>query len=229
LLNNRDEKMADNIVEIDVVSDVMCPWCYVGKRRLEKALGMLPEGIEVEIKWRPFQLDPTIPPEGRDRQQYLSQKFGNAEQIAEKYEPIRQAGKKEGIGFNFDEITKSPNTVDAHRLIYWAQQAGLQNEMSEILFIAYFVDAKDLTDNAVLLDLAVEAGLEKDVVERLLQGDADRKDVEAEMQQYRQMGVQSVPTMIIGKKYAVVGAQEAETIAQVIEGIVEERKAEATG
>lgn len=221
--------MTDNIVEIDVVSDVMCPWCYVGKRRLEKALEMLPEGIEVEIKWRPFQLDPTIPPEGRDRQQYLSQKFGNAEQIAEKYEPIRQAGTKEGIGFNFDEITKSPNTVDAHRLIYWAQQAGLQNEMSEILFIAYFIDAKDLTDNAVLVDLAVEAGLEKDVVERLLQGDADRKDVETEMQQYRQMGVQSVPTMIVGKKYAVVGAQEAETIAQVIEGIVEERKAETAG
>jgi len=103
--------MVDDVVQIDVVSDVMCPWCYVGKKRLEKALAMIPKDIEVQINWRPFQLDPTIPPEGRDRQKYLSDKFGSPEQIAEKYEPIRQAGTEEGIAFNFDGIQLSPNTI----------------------------------------------------------------------------------------------------------------------
>ncbi len=219
--------MKDNIVEIDVVSDVMCPWCYVGKRRLEKALAMIPDNIEVQINWRPFQLDPTIPLEGRDRKKYLSDKFGTPDQVAEKYDPIRQAGKVEGIPFNFDEITLSPNTLNAHRVIRWAHESGLQDTMSESLFIAYFIDAKDLTDNSVLADIAVEAGMEREVVERLLAGDADLKEVQEEMQHYQQMGVRSVPTMIVGKKYAVVGAQEAETIAQVIQGIVEERNVAA--
>ena len=143
----------DHIVEVDVVSDVMCPWCYVGKRRLEKALEIIPENIEVKINWRPFQLDPTIPLEGRDRQQYLSQKFGSPEQIAEKYDPIRQAGKDEGIAFNFDGITLSPNTINAHRLLRWAGQSNVQDAMSERLFKAYFIDGADLTDNEVLADI----------------------------------------------------------------------------
>ena len=216
--------MADDIVEVDVVSDVMCPWCYVGKRRLEKALEMIAPDIEVEINWRPFQLDPTIPQEGRDRQQYLSQKFGDPAQIAEIYDPIRQAGEAEGIAFNFDGITLSPNTINAHRLIRWAEQSGLQDEMSERLFKAYFIESCDLTDNGVLLDLACEVGLERDIIERLLAGDADRQEVQDEIQQYQQMGVRSVPTIIVGKKYAVVGAQEAQTIAEVIGGVFDERK-----
>ena len=215
--------MADNVVEIDVVSDVMCPWCYVGKRRLEKALSEVPEDIEVKIHWRPFQLDPTIPPEGRDRKKYLADKFGTPEQVAEKYDPIRQAGEAEGIPFNFDGIAVSPNTLNAHRVLRWAEQVGLQNEMAERLFQAYFIDAADLTDNAVLTDLAVEVGLERDVVERLLAGDADLKEVQDEMVHYQQMGVRSVPTMIVGKKYAITGAQNADTILQVIKSVAEER------
>ncbi|VAV97343.1 2-hydroxychromene-2-carboxylate isomerase/DsbA-like thioredoxin domain, partial [hydrothermal vent metagenome] len=145
--------MADDVVQIDVVSDVMCPWCYVGKKRLEKALTMIPEDIQVQINWKPFQLDPTIPPEGRDRQKYLSDKFGSPEQVAEKYEPIRQAGTEEGIAFNFDGIQLSPNTLNAHRLIRWAGEAGVQDAMSERLFVAYFIEAADLTDKQVLTDL----------------------------------------------------------------------------
>jgi len=220
--------MADDVVQIDVVSDVMCPWCYVGKRRLEKALTMIPEDIQVQINWKPFQLDPTIPPEGRDRQKYLSDKFGSPEQVAEKYEPIRQAGTEEGIAFNFDGIQLSPNTLNAHRLIRWAGEAGVQDAMSERLFVAYFIEAADLTDKQVLTDLAVEAGLERDAVERLLDGDADSKEVQQEMHHYQQMGVRSVPTMIVGQKYAISGAQQAETIVEVITGIVQERKATAT-
>jgi len=218
--------MTENIVEVDVVSDVMCPWCYIGKRRLEKALELIPAEVEVEINWLPFQLDPTIPQEGRDRQTYLSQKFGSPEQIASVYDPIRKAGEVEDIPFNFEGITLSPNTIDAHRLIRWAQASGMQDAMSERLFKAYFIEGQDLTDHKVLLDLAVDAGLERDVVERLLAGDADRKEVQDEIAQYQQMGVRSVPTIIVGKKYAVVGAQQAETIAEVIGGVFEERKAE---
>ena len=216
--------MADQIVEVDVVSDVMCPWCYIGKRRLEKALAMIEPGIEVEINWRPYQLDPTIPAEGRDRQKYLSQKFGAPEQIAAVYDPIRDAGKVEDIPFNFDGITLSPNTLDAHRLIRWAMESGLQDDMSERLFKAYFIEGQDLSDKTVLLDIAVEVGLERDVIERLLAGDTDRKAVQDEIAQYQQMGVRSVPTIIVGKKYAVVGAQQPETIAEVIGGVFEERK-----
>jgi predicted DsbA family dithiol-disulfide isomerase len=215
--------MSKNVVEIDVVSDVMCPWCYVGKKRLQKALEMVADDIEVKINWRPFQLDPTIPPEGRDRKKYLSDKFGTDEQIAEKYQPIADAGKVEGIPFNFEAIKVSPNTLDAHRLIHWSRTVGLQNDMSERLFTAYFVDAMDLTDAGVLADLAEEVGMERDIVERLLSGDADKKQVAEEMAHYQQMGVRSVPTMIVGKKYAVVGAQEAGTIAEVIEGVHRER------
>jgi len=216
-----------NLVEIDVVSDVMCPWCYVGKRRLEKALELLPDNIEVKINWRPFQLDPTIPPEGRDRQKYLSQKFGSPEQIADVYDPIRQAGEIEGIPFNFEGITLSPNTINVHRLLRWAAQSDLQDEMSERLFRAYFIDGADLTDNAVLVDIAGKTGLEEDVIARLLEGDVDRKEVHEEMLHYQKMGVSSVPTIIVGKKYAVIGAQQAEAIAEVIEGIVAERKTAA--
>lgn len=218
--------MADNVVQIDVVSDVMCPWCYVGKKRLEKALAMVDDDIEVQINWKPFQLDPTIPPEGRDRKKYLADKFGSPEQAAQTYAPIKEAGVNEGIPFNFDEIKVSPNTLNAHRVIRWAHECGCQDAMSERLFVAYFIEAADLTDNAVLVDLAVEAGLERDVVERLLEGDSDMKEVQQEIAHYQKMGVHSVPTMIVGNKYAVSGAQEAETIVQVINGIVEERKAE---
>ncbi|HFC04448.1 MAG TPA: DsbA family oxidoreductase [Rhizobiales bacterium] len=219
--------MTNEVVQIDVVSDVMCPWCYVGKKRLEKALAIIPENILVEINWRPFQLDPTIPPEGRDRQKYLSDKFGSPEQIAEKYDPIRQAGEAEGIPFNFDAIEVSPNTLNAHRLLRWAGEVGLQDAMSERLFVAYFVEAANLTDNAVLVDLAVDIGMEREVVERLFEGEAGLQEVRQEMLQYQQMGVRSVPTMIVGQKYAISGAQQPETIAQVIAGVVEERKAAA--
>jgi len=218
--------MTGNVIQVDVVSDVMCPWCYVGKKRLEKALAMIPDDVEVQVNWRPFQLDPTIPPEGRDRQKYLADKFGSPEQIAEKYNPIREAGKDEGIAFNFEKIAVSPNTLNAHRLIRWAGESGLQDAMSERLFVGYFIEAADLTDNGVLADLAVEAGLERDVVERLLAGDSDLKEVQQEMARYQQMGVASVPTMIVDNKYAISGAQSPETIVQVINGVIEERKAQ---
>ncbi|HUE44730.1 MAG TPA: DsbA family oxidoreductase, partial [Aestuariivirgaceae bacterium] len=119
--------MNDAMVTIDVVSDVMCPWCYIGKRRLEAAVAALPE-VALDVQWRPFQLDATIPPEGMDRRMYLERKFGGAEAAERVYAPVRAAGEAEAIPFAFDRIRRSPNTINAHRLIRWAGQAGLQEE-----------------------------------------------------------------------------------------------------
>jgi 2-hydroxychromene-2-carboxylate isomerase len=137
------------MVTIDVVSDVMCPWCYIGKRRLEAAVAALPE-VALDVQWRPFQLDATIPPEGMDRRMYLERKFGGAEAAERVYAPVRAAGEAEAIPFAFDRIRRSPNTINAHRLIRWAGQAGLQEEMVERLFRLYFIEGGDLTDTAVL-------------------------------------------------------------------------------
>ena len=218
--------MAVDVVEIDVVSDVMCPWCYIGKRRLEKALKLIPQDIEVKITWRPFQLDARIEPTGRDRKTYLEQKFGSEEGIAQVYDPIAKSGKEEGLEFNLEGIQVSPNTFDCHRLLHWADIEGVQNELAELLFKAYFIDAKDLTKNETLVALAVEAGMDGEVTKRLLESDADKEEVQSEIDKYRQMGVQSVPTMLIGKKYAVMGARDDKTIAEVIEGVHQERLAE---
>ena len=147
--------MNEAMVTIDVVSDVMCPWCYIGKRRLEKAAAADPE-IALDVHWRPFQLDATIPPEGMDRRIYLERKFGGAQAAERVYAPVRAAGEAEAIPFAFDRIRRSPNTINAHRLIRWAGQAGLQEEMVERLFRLYFIDGGDLTDNSVLAKAAAE-------------------------------------------------------------------------
>lgn len=214
------------VIEIDVISDVMCPWCYIGKRRLEKALAMVPD-VPVDIRWRPFQLDHTIPESGMDRKEYLRKKFGSDEQAAQVYGPVRAAGKDEAIPFQFDKITISPNTLNAHRIIRWAMAEGVQNAVVERLFQLYFVEGANLTDKTVLADAAVEAGLERAVVERLLESDADLEETKAEISQAQQMGVTGVPAFIIGNRYAVMGAREPEAIAQAISEVVKERSAPA--
>lgn len=215
-----------DIIEIDVISDVMCPWCYIGKRRLEKALAMVPD-VAVDIRWRPYQLDNTIPETGMDRKEYLRNKFGSDEQAAQVYGPVRAAGKDEEIPFEFDKITISPNTLNAHRVIRWAMAEGVQDAVVERLFQLYFVEGANLTDKKVLADAAVEAGLERAVVERLLESDADIEDTKAEISQAQQMGVTGVPAFIIGSRYAVMGAREPEAIAQAIAEVVKERSTPA--
>ncbi len=213
-------------IEIDVISDVMCPWCYIGKRRLEKALAMLPD-VPVNVRWRPFQLDHTIPETGVDRQEYLSGKFGSAERADEIYENVRNAGREEQIPFEFEKITISPNTLNAHRIIRWAMAEGVQDAVVERLFQLYFIEGANLTDINVLTDAAVDAGLDRFVVERLLAGDADKAETQAEIAQARQMGVTGVPAFIIGNRYAVMGAREPEAIAQAIAEVAKERTAPA--
>lgn len=205
-------------VNIDVVSDVMCPWCYIGKRRLEAALADLPGDLHVDVHWRPYQLDSTLPKEGKDRKLYLSEKFGGEERAAAFYGTIVEAGHVESIPFDFDGIAVSPNTLDAHRLIRWSatEAPGVQDRLVEVLFRAYFTEGKNIGDNAVLLDAAEEAGMDRAIAETLLLGDADRTEVEGEIETARNMGVTGVPCFILDNKYAVMGAQSAEVLANAI-------------
>jgi len=214
---------------IDVVSDVMSPWCYIGKRRLEAALDDVRSEMDVEVRWRPYQLDPTLPKQGKDRQQYLEDKFGGAAGAEQAYAAVRAAGAEENIPFAFDKIEVSANTLDAHRLIRWAGSLGLttQQQVVDLLFKAYFEDGKNIGDDAVLKEIAEQAGLEMPVIERLLAGDADRDTVAAEIDQARQMGVTGVPCFIIDMQYAVVGAQSGEALADAMRKVVQEKAKQA--
>ena len=217
-------------VTVDIVSDVMCPWCYVGKRRFEKALSELDDTIEVDVRWRPFQLDPTLPRGGRDRKAYLKSKFGSSEHARRAYASIREAGAAEGIPFDFDAIAVSPNTLDAHRLVRWAASAGssVQNRVVEILFRMYFTEGGNVGDPAVLLAAAGEAGMDANVVEALLHSDADRPEVMEEIATAQRMGVTGVPCFILDGRYAVVGAQPAETLSRALSEICAKKEKQTT-
>ncbi|MBZ0215071.1 MAG: DsbA family oxidoreductase [Fimbriimonadaceae bacterium] len=207
-------------LQIDIISDVMCPWCYVGKRRFEKAAAMRPD-IEFDVRWRPFQLDPTIPPEGIDRGAYLKKKFGDAKG-GDMYRHLIEAGNAEAIPFAFNKITISPNTLDAHRVIRWSGTAGAQDEVVESLFRGYFTEGCNLTDQDYLAGVAEDAGMERPVVERLLSDDADKDLVAEEIALAGKMGVTGVPCFIFANKLVVMGAQDPQILLQAIDQAVEE-------
>lgn len=195
---------------IDVVSDVVCPWCYIGKRRLEAALAASPD-LDVTVRWHPFQLDPTIPAGGLDRKEYMNNKFG-AERYAEISTRIAEVGREVGIAFNFAAIKRAPNTMDAHRVIRWAEAAGVQGAVKEALMQAFFVEALDIGDPAVLAEIAGEAGMDREVVARLLAGDADVEEVHEEVATAQKIGVTGVPFFIFAQRIGVSGAQTAEVL-----------------
>ncbi len=200
-------------LRIDVVSDAVCPWCWIGKRNLEAALASLPQ-VEVDVHWRAYQLDPTIPPGGADRKAYLARKFGD--RVDEIYRRIGGAGREVGIDFRFDQIARSPNTLDAHRLIRWSWAAGAQDAIVESLFRAFFAEGLDIGDREVLTARAEAAGMDGDLVRRLLASDADAEPVRAEVEGARELGVTGVPFFIINERMAVSGAQPSETLARVM-------------
>ncbi|WP_127598673.1 DsbA family oxidoreductase [Nitratireductor alexandrii] len=204
-------------VQVDVVSDVVCPWCYIGKKRLERALQAVGD-IEVELRWRPYQLDPTIPAEGHDRKAYMLAKFGSREKLAEAHDAVKAAGADEGIAFDLGAIAVSPNTLDAHRLIRWAQTVGAeaQTRLVGLLFKAYFEDGKDIGERTVLIEAATEAGMDAALAETLLATDADRDAVRSEIDTAQNMGIRGVPCFLIENKYAVMGAQDPATLADAI-------------
>lgn len=209
--------MSDNTITIDVVSDVVCPWCYIGQKRLEAAVASAPE-IDVDIRWRPYQLDPTIPAQGVDRQEYMLAKFGSIEKLRAIHDKIVPLGQAEGIDFRFDDIKVAVNTLDAHRVIRWAATAGndVQHRVAKGLFAANFEDGENISDHDTLARIAGENGMEEPVVRALLAGEADKDAVEAEIDQARSMGVTGVPCFVIEGRYAVVGAQDADALADAI-------------
>ncbi len=194
---------------IDIVSDVICPWCFIGKRRLEKALRLLPSEIEIEIHWRPYELNPDMPAEGIDRKLYRTRKFGSWERSQALDAQVAQAGAGEGIPFAFDRMERTPNTFDAHRLIWLAGVEGVQDAIVEALFQAYFVDALDVSDREVLARVAGAAGL---VVDSRRGSDAVRE----EESWARRQGVQGVPYFLINGATAISGAQNPELIAATL-------------
>ena len=204
---------------IDVVSDVICPWCFLGKRRLDVALAAMDK--DVFIRWRPYMLDPTIPPQGLDREQYMLNKFG-AERLKTIHDPLIEAGKEIGVPYNFDLITRTPNSLDAHRLIRWAHTVERQTEMVERLFMAYWSEGKDVGDRDVLAQCAGEAGINAQQIRELLDTNQDVEETNAEIQHATNIGVTGVPTFILGQSYALVGAQSPEVLADAINRVAKE-------
>ena len=200
---------------IEIVSDVVCPWCYVGKKHLEAALAEMPE-IDAVVRWHPFQLDPTIPPEGLDRKAYMRQKFGDDGRLEAAHQRLETLGAQNGIGFQFGAISRSPNTLDAHRLIRWAGDAGLQDTMVQSLFQAYFEEGRDIGDRAVLALIAERAGLEADAILQRLETDDDAENIRIEIAEAGRIGVTGVPFFILAQKLAVSGAQPADVLIDAI-------------
>lgn len=215
-------------VTIDLVSDVVCPWCYLGKARLELAIAEVQDEVGVEINWRPYRLNPDIPPEGVDQKAYLEEKLGGAEAVARGHEMLTKLGAEIGIHYDFDAIRIGPNTLDAHRLLHWASMEGkvLQDQIATGLFKAHFEQGRNVGDHAVLADIAEQSGMDRKVVENLLSTDADRDTVLAEIEAAKKMGVNGVPFFIIDGQYAVSGAQTPDVLAGAFRDIAR-LKAEA--
>ncbi len=205
---------AHKMTRLDIISDPICPWCYIGKANLDKALAAHPDH-PFEITWRPFQLNPDMPREGMDRREYLETKFGK-EGAVKAYAVVEEHAAAAGLTINYDKIQRTPNTLDAHRLIRWAAVDGKQNAVVTDLFQRNFVLGEDISDHAVLVDVAVKAGMDGDAIARLLEGDADLAEVQAEDRQAREMGVQGVPCFIVAGAHALSGAHPTELWEQVI-------------
>ena len=204
------------MIKLDILSDPICPWCYIGKAQLDRALANRPDHPFV-IEWHPFQLNPDMPAEGMDRRADLEAKFGGREGAVKAYAPIVEHAAKAGLEINFEGMTRTPNTIDAHRLIHWAGIERKQEEAVDALFHAYFVETRDIGDHDVLADIADAIGLDAAVIRRLLGSDADRDDIAQRDAHSREMGVTGVPTFIVDQSHAVPGAQPTELWEKVID------------
>lgn len=213
---------------IDLVSDVVCPWCYLGKARLELAIAEVQDEVGIDINWRPYRLNPDYPPEGVDQKSALEAKLGGADAVKRGHEMLTGLGREVGITFDFDAIRIGPNTLDAHRLIHWAMIEGreLQDKVVDLLFKANFEEGKNVGDHAVLLDIAEQAGLQRAVIAPLLASEADKDTVIAEIAAAQKMGVNGVPFFIVDQQYAVSGAQTPDVLANAFREIAK-AKAEA--
>ena len=202
-------------LHVDVVSDVVCPWCYIGKKRLEGALEQI-DDVDVSVRWRPFFLNPWIPREGIAREKYLEAKFGSVDAYKNIASNVAQAAASEGLDYNSSRISRQPNTTDCHRLIFWAEQAGRAGAMKQRLMDLYFKEGADLTDTEVLVRAAADCWLDADAVRARLATDEDVEMISQTAQAAAKAGVNGVPTFILGGKYAVSGAQPSDQLASAI-------------
>ncbi|MGH1421507.1 MAG: DsbA family oxidoreductase [Hyphomonas sp.] len=216
-------------IVIEMVSDLVCPWCWLGKRRIESAIALVPEE-EVKLVFRPFELDPTIPSGGHDYKEYMRAKFGGDDSRKNRANTMRDAliefGEAENIPYRFDNVTRRPNSFNAHRLVHWAQGQDKAAAAKEALFTAYFRDGKDIGESDVLIDIARQIDLDPAIVTDLLATDADVDTVRAEAQAFRDMGISGVPTYIANRSVAVQGAETAEKLAKFIRHVAEQMPTE---
>lgn len=209
------------MIKLDILSDPVCPWCMIGKARLDRALEQRADH-PFEIEWHPFQLNPDMPAGGMDRPAYLEAKFGGKAQAAEVYARVDAAARESGIEIDWGGIPRIPNTLDAHRLIHWAGLEGRQTPVVDALFRAYWKEGRDIGDRDTLADIADGAGLDAAMVRRLLSTDADAEDIRARDANARERGVTGVPTFIIANRHVVPGAQPPELWLQLIDEILEQ-------
>jgi len=212
-------------VRIDVVSDVVCPWCFIGKHRLEAAIKLKPN-IAVEVHWRPYFLNDWIPRGGISREEYLTTKFGSVERYGPIAQRVTAAAAAEGLTYASDKVKRQPNTLDCHRLIRWAGEKGKAAEMKQTLMDFYFTQGADLTNRDTLVKAAADVGLDADTVRADLAGDKDVAAVEQEALSAKEAGIEGVPCFIFGGKFAVSGAQAPEYLADAIERMANAEAAE---
>lgn len=211
------------MIRLDIISDVACPWCFIGKAYLDRALAARPDH-SLAIEWHPFQLNPELPTEGMARDAYMTAKFGSRENIVRVHEPLLAHAEKAGVSFDLPAIKRAPNTLDAHRLIHWAGIEGRQTPMKSALLRAYWSNGRDIGDISTLADIAAEQGLDRAMILRLLQSDADRDTIRARIEHSRQRGITSVPTFILAGQHALQGAQPVETWLNVIDELTDKVK-----
>jgi predicted DsbA family dithiol-disulfide isomerase len=210
-------------MQLDVFSDTICPWCFVGKRRLERALAARPQA-DLRVRWRTFQLNPSMPAEGMERRAYIEAKFGGTDRARTVYDTVRGAGAGEGIEFAFDRIRRTPNTLQSHRLLRFAAAAGRQDAVLEGLFRGYFLDGRDIGDRAVLAEVGAAAGLDPRETAAFLRGEAETESVLAEDVLARRAGINGVPCFIFNGRFALSGAQEPEAFFQIFDLAREQEK-----
>ncbi len=205
-------------MRLDILSDPICPWCYIGKKRLEDAMSLRPNH-PFEVQWHPFQLNPDMPKYGMDRREYLETKFGGKQGAISVYSDIARHAEEAGLEIDFGAIKTTPNTIDAHRVIHWAGFEGKQYDMVDSLFAAYFCEGRDIGNKEVLADLADALGMDASATLKLLKSETDLDNITTRDAEAREMGVNSVPTFILGGQHAVPGAQPADLWVKVIDEI----------
>ena len=215
-------------LRIDIVSDVVCPWCVIGFINLQKAMSELSAEVKFEINWKPYELHPEIPENGYDKKLYMQQKFGDLSGKASPYKQIEQIGKSLGFDFNFSRAERIPNTFNAHRLLWKAKEMGLQTELSEALFKCYFTEGKDIGSKEILLEVAVEVGMDLGTIKLFLDSKEGGQETADEEMNFIEKSIGAVPTYFINEKYIIQGGQEPETFVSFLNKILIKEKENAT-